>query len=223
MQTKKRCSDCKKLKWKEDFGLCSSAKSGLYSYCRACVCKRTKARVAKDPDAHREYMRNYMDRQRRRGAEEGRRLRSLYLARLFWTKVSVAGLESCWEWHGYRTDEGYGRAMRYGKIWPAHRLAWSLAYNDDPQGVVMHRCDNRACCNPLHLQDGTPLENTLDMIAKGRAASFGHEIVLTPEMVAEVRRLSLAGETGRAIAQRIGVSTATISRVLTGKRWRSVA
>ena len=223
MQNKKRCPDCKKLKWKEDFGRNSSNKDGLYSYCRACVCRRTRARVEKDPDAHREYMRQYMQRQRLRGAEEGKRLRALYLARRFWMTVRVTDLESCWEWTGHRTVEGYGKVMRDGKKWPAHRLAWNLTYNDGPHGVVMHKCDNRACCNPLHLQDGTPLENTFDMIAKGRAASFGHEIMLTPEKVAEVRRLSLAGETGRAIAARMGVSTATISKVLTGKRWSSVA
>ena len=51
-----------------------------------------------------------------------------------------------------------------------HRVAWE-AHNAEPipEGmVVMHSCDNPACINPNHLSLGTPKDNTMDMIAKGR-------------------------------------------------------
>ena len=34
--------------------------------------------------------------------------------------------------------------------------------------VVMHTCDNPACCNPLHLRLGTTADNVADKWAKGR-------------------------------------------------------
>ncbi len=42
--------------------------------------------------------------------------------------------------------------------------------------------------------------------------------VLTAEDVAEIRRMAAEGVIGKAIAARMGVSPACISRILTGKR-----
>ena len=51
-----------------------------------------------------------------------------------------------------------------------HRLVWE-AHNAEliPEGmVIMHTCDNRACCNPEHLVLGTQSENIQDCHNKGR-------------------------------------------------------
>ena len=51
----------------------------------------------------------------------------------------------------------------------SHRYAWELWEGPIPNGMnVLHRCDNRRCCNPAHLFLGTQQENMLDMYAKGR-------------------------------------------------------
>src|SRR3546814_16288181 len=54
--------------------------------------------------------------------------------------------------------------------------------------LICHRCDNPACVNPGHLFPGTALQNTADMIRKGRpkpALRRGHPCragpALTPE------------------------------------------
>lgn len=50
METK-NCASCKTEKPVSDFGRNSRAKSGLHSYCRACVSARNKAQYAADPAA----------------------------------------------------------------------------------------------------------------------------------------------------------------------------
>jgi hypothetical protein len=49
---------------------------------------------------------------------------------------------------------------------------WSYQFHkgeEVPSGkVVMHKCDNKICVNPEHLELGTQLDNIADMVAKGR-------------------------------------------------------
>jgi hypothetical protein len=48
-------------------------------------------------------------------------------------------------------------------------MAWELAYGPIPPGLhVLHRCDNKPCCNPAHLFLGTKADNHADMMTKGR-------------------------------------------------------
>ncbi len=52
----------------------------------------------------------------------------------------------------------------------AHRVSWVIHNGGikEPKKMVMHRCDNPGCVNPLHLRLGTCSENTRDMVNKGR-------------------------------------------------------
>lgn len=98
----------------------------------------------------------------------------------FWSFVDIRSLDECWEWKGGRSTGGYGSFSirdtpdgyeRTGRTYTqilAHRVACALTKPLEKHDYVMHKCDNRACCNPKHFQVGTALDNLLDAMEKGR-------------------------------------------------------
>jgi DNA-binding CsgD family transcriptional regulator len=106
---------------------------------------------------------------------------------------------------------------------PAHRVAWFLEHGSIPAGQhVLHRCDNRLCCNPAHLFLGTNLDNIADRHAKGRTArgSDNGRARLTPDAVIIVRRLASHGATKASLARRFAVSETTIRQAVQRKTWK---
>ena len=84
------------------------------------------------------------------------------------------GPDACWPWPGYLNDNGYGYLRDGGRGSPrvlAHRESFRI-YNDPliPGWVIRHRCDNLACFNPGHLEQGEHADNVADRVARGRSA-----------------------------------------------------
>ena len=146
----------------------------------------------------------------------------------FWKYVDIKGINDCWEWRGDMYSNGYGRMYVEGKTVSAHRLSFKLNTGCIPDGLcVLHRCDNRACVNPLHLFLGTKRDNTLDCISKGR---FGHEgkcmgeanahHKLTEKDVDAIREARrIRSMTNQELATKYGVTTSTISCAASGRTW----
>lgn len=146
----------------------------------------------------------------------------------FWARVDKSG--DCWEWLGYIDEFGYGR-VRWGvggRVTRAHRLAAFLSgLVDDPKapknrkgpGFVLHRCDNRRCCNPEHLFVGSQTDNMNDMYSKSRhpirRGGANEQAKLSNGQAAYVRALYATDCWKQAeIAELLGVTPTIVSRVI---------
>lgn len=133
----------------------------------------------------------------------------------------------CVEWAGKLEADGYARVRQnYTRI-PVHRLSYQTFNGPIPEGhVVRHKCDNRACWNPTHLETGTEADNSADMVARNRQARGGKNgtAKLTEDQVREIKAALLATPRGigRALAKQYGVTATQISYIKLGQTWGHV-
>lgn len=158
----------------------------------------------------------------------------------FWSRVAVGAPHECWEWQGARTSAGYGSLSWHGQCVQAHRVAYYLSVggialhtNFKQAGVakryrrfVLHRCDNRLCCNPAHLFLGSMRTNLLDAYQKGRKTqprSDHANAKLSPTQVRDIRRRYDAGSCKQVdLAVEFGVSQRAISLVVRRETYKDV-
>lgn len=145
----------------------------------------------------------------------------------FWAKVQKT--DNCWIWGASKNALGYGRfcnARR--KIELAHRAAWRFANGEIPASLlVCHKCDNPCCVRPDHLFLGSSLDNSQDMISKGRAADMSGEkngrAKLTDDQVEQIRRRYVPGEVRIVdLAKEYCVTFSHIWQIVDGKKRRRV-
>lgn len=78
----------------------------------------------------------------------------------------------CWEWTGHTTCNGYGIIQLGGRLHRkrtrAHKVAYELYMGPIPEGMlVLHKCDNKLCVNPEHLELGDHSKNLKDAWGRG--------------------------------------------------------
>lgn len=147
--------------------------------------------------------------------------------RLLIDLIEVAGIGQCWLWRGSsgKGIRGYGQLSTGNDLnCHVHRAVFSILFGQVPDGIfVRHKCDNPPCCNPFHLEPGTPKDNMQDKIQRGRANwALGEKqgtAKLKEHQVLEIRSLSASGATQRDIAKRYGMGLATINHIIHRKRW----
>lgn len=138
----------------------------------------------------------------------------------------------CWEWNGAQRD-GYGQLAvgqhRLGDPknsvpMPSHRAAYLAWVGPIADGLmVRHRCDNRPCINPAHLELGSAADNAQDAVDRWRVANGERksQAKLTDSQVREVRtRYALGGVSQAALAGEFGVSQQLVSHLVRGTRRR---
>lgn len=81
----------------------------------------------------------------------------------FWKHVDRSGGDNaCWPWTSWMNSKGYGKFKLCGWHSSAHRIAYAVTHGEIPEGYdIDHICNNRACCNPSHLQAISHRENVL--------------------------------------------------------------
>ena len=75
----------------------------------------------------------------------------------------------------------------------AHRVSFFLTEGFWPDGIILHKCDNRLCVRPSHHRDGTKQENAQDAIDKGRMFAPVNESKFTDE---DIEMMALRYESG---------------------------
>jgi len=84
--------------------------------------------------------------------------------------------DGCWEWHGAKTEHGYGKILTFRSIRAAHRVLYELLVGEVPNGMELdHLCRNPACVNPGHLEPVTHQQNIMRSPRNGQSTcADGH-------------------------------------------------
>ncbi len=142
----------------------------------------------------------------------------------FWTNVDRRGIDECWPWLGSKFGKGYGRIRIGDKLRPAHRVSWEIANGAQmADGLyACHHCDNPPCVNPAHIFAGTPSENAIDMMSKGRNPIQKGSPNLNEAIAKIIKSRLAAGQSQRSLALEFRISTNTIHKIFVGKIWSHV-
>ncbi len=109
-----------------------------------------------------------------------------------WTEVSnefrllkhVNKTDTCWVWTGCTRKDGYGVISVKGTAHSSHRFSYELFVGPIPEGMTIHhKCANRLCCNPDHLDPATNRDNLAEMFAR---KAYETEIAQLKARIAEL-------------------------------------
>lgn len=117
---------------------------------------------------------------------------------------------------------GYPQYTVNNKKQNMHRFIYSEMHGEISDGhVIRHKCDNRLCINPEHLESGTISQNALDTFERGRnARGEDHgKAKLDEKSVREIIKMLNAGKTFQEIGDAYGVHKSTVFSINKGETW----
>jgi hypothetical protein len=129
--------------------------------------------------------------------------------------------DECLIWP-FSTTTGYGQLRFEGRPQLVPRLVCEKTHGPppDPAWHAAHSCGrgDKGCVAKAHLRWKSPADNEADKKVHGTYFMRRGGAKLTPETVAEIRKMR--GRLHREIAQRFHVSRRTVGRVLDGSIWK---
>ncbi|TQR97324.1 HNH endonuclease signature motif containing protein [Paenibacillus ottowii] len=121
--------------------------------------------------------------------------------------------------------EGYGFLYYEGREQGAHRVVYKECFGEIPEGlVVRHKCDNRSCINPEHLELGTHTENMQDAVCRERNA-YGERngrAKINEETARRIKIMLRDGIKSREIRDSLGVSVKIVRAIRENRTWKHV-
>jgi hypothetical protein len=123
--------------------------------------------------------------------------------------------DDCWNWLGSPNSGGYGtyRFPDGGKRVGAHIAVYEILVGSIPDGMELdHKCRNRSCTNPKHLE----------AVSKSTNRRRGNRTKLTEVDVRGIKQLIQQGIHRVTIASRYKISEASIRDIADGTRWKDV-
>lgn len=146
-------------------------------------------------------------------------------------KLKSANSVDCLVWPFCINTSGYGivhvRSFRATNL-RAHRLAFWHFYGRWPEPHARHTCDNRKCFSPLRILEGTPADNSADMVKRGRQlpmkcpGELNPFAKLTDGKVRLIRQERSSGSLEAHVARKYGVHPKTIRAVVNRTSWSHV-
>lgn len=130
--------------------------------------------------------------------------------------------DGCHIWTGAPSDSGYGWVTLDGKHVLVHREMYLLTHGAIHRGnEVRHKCHNKLCVNPDHLDQGTPKQNVDDARQAGHLNTT-YVPPLDPASVRDIRRRHAAGEYAITLASEYGRSLRAIYRICARETYKDV-
>ena len=135
----------------------------------------------------------------------------------------------CWRWVGRKHRQGYGLILNNDvdgqHNYLAHRVSFAVANGYIPTLHILHSCDNPECCNPLHLREGTNLDNVQDRVARSRSNTVSGESngmsKLTEAQVIEIYKLKYRANQVH-LARKYKIDKAIIYNIWNKKCWVAI-
>lgn len=189
----KTCIKCSNEKSKAEFHKDNLRSDGLFPYCKKCRI------TSKKPYSERDIK----------------------------TVLSFYSLSSngCWEWTGTKMQkEDYGIAHFNGGRYRAHRLSYLYHKGQIKEGMLIcHTCDNPICINPSHLYQGTPKQNSSDMVIRNRQNKLKGEDASCSKLKAyEIIKIRADNRGHKYIAADYGIAVSTVSGIKTRRNWSHI-
>lgn len=122
--------------------------------------------------------------------------------------------------------DGYCYFHHNKKFVRAHRLIYEECFGEIPKDlVVRHKCDNRCCINPEHLELGTQKDNALDAVKRGRTiVGEAHKnSVLTEEISRKIKAMLNAGMMPLQISKELNVGLYSVRGIKRQRTWKHVS